>query len=62
MKKYNTQFERIKIGKNFSKNGNLYKKRSTRTAEIVSPTEYAGQWFYFSNKDQVIITDLSSYL
>lgn len=37
------------------------KKRSTRAAGIVKPVEYAGRWFYFSNDDQVIITDLSSF-
>ena len=32
----------------FEKNGYIYRKKSSRTAEIIRPTEYAGTWFYFS--------------
>ena len=39
----------------FHKNGNTYKKQSTRTARIVKPVEYAGNWFYFSMKELCIV-------
>jgi len=38
----------------FILNGNQYRKRSTRTAEIIKPVEYAGTWFYFRKKDLCI--------
>ena len=39
----------------FSRNGNLWLKRSSRTAEIVQPECYAGTWFYFAQKDLCIV-------
>ena len=56
MRKYSTQFERLPVNTTFSKNGNKWRKRSTRTAVIVKPIEYSGIWFYFGNNEQVIIT------
>jgi len=58
-RQYSTQFSRLKVGKHFSKNGNKWLKRSTRTAEIVLPEEYAGKWFYFGMDEQIIIDDPS---
>ena len=58
MKQYSTQFGRLKLRSVFSKNGNKWFKRSTRTAVIVKPKEYAGKWFYFSKNEQVIINNL----
>lgn len=39
----------------FTLNGNQYRKRSTRTAEIVKPASYAGAWFYFRARELVIV-------
>ena len=58
MQRYLTQFERVKKGALFSKNGNRWRKRSSRTAEITKPEIYAGRWFYFSQREPVEITDL----
>ena len=60
MRRYLTQFERVKVGANFSKGGNLWTKRSTKTAGIVRPEEYAGAWFYFTQREPVEILDLSA--
>ena len=60
MQRYLTQFERIKIGALFSKNGNRWRKRSTRTAEITKPEQYSGRWFYFSKREPVEITTLEA--
>lgn len=57
-RKYITQFNRLKTGSNFSKNGYKWKKRSTRTAEIVKPVEYKGKWFYFGQNEPVYIRSL----
>ena len=56
-KRYQIAFEGLKVGTKFSYNGNLWLKRSTRTAEIVKPDDYAGRWFYFGMNDKCIITD-----
>ena len=58
MQRYLTQFERVKVGAHFSKNGNLWLKRSTRTAEIKKPIQYNGKWFYFSQREPIEITSL----
>lgn len=39
MKQYNTQFERLKVGEKFFKNGYKCVKSSTRTARIVAVGE-----------------------
>ena len=54
-------FSKLPLNTHFSLNGNTFKKRSTRTAEIVKPHEYSGTWFYFRKK-QLVIVDLHSLL
>lgn len=46
--KYQTQFERLPLGLIFEKNGVIYRKKSSRTAEIIRPDAYHGMWFWFS--------------
>jgi len=53
--KYQTQFERLPINTVFSLNGNTYFKKSTKTANIIKPTEYSGIWFYFGKNELVNI-------
>ena len=60
MQRYLTQFERIKIGALFSKGGNRWRKRSTRTAEITKPEQYSGTWFYLSKREPVEIGTLAA--
>ena len=55
--KYLLKFNQLPIGCQFSLNGNQYRKRSTRTAEIDKPQQYAGTWFYFGQKELVLIRD-----
>lgn len=58
-KQYSTQFERLPVEFTFFKNGNTWRKQSTRTAKIVAPGEpYHGKWFYFRQDEQVIINQL----
>lgn len=49
-------FHELPTGTMFDYNGNTWRKRSTRTAEIVYPLEHAGVWFYFGKRDQCIPT------
>lgn len=44
-------FKNAIVGAKFHCNGNKWKKRSTKTAEIVKPESYAGTWFYFRQND-----------
>lgn len=44
-------FNKANVGETFWRNGNKWQKRSTRTAAMVFPTEYAATWFYFANND-----------
>lgn len=44
-------FGELPVTTTFSLNGNLWRKRSTRTAEIVKPEHLAGTWFYFGNRE-----------
>jgi len=56
-------FAQVSKGECFECGGNLYRKRSSRTAEIVATRQcnglasvhrrYAGVWGYFSNPDRV---------
>ncbi len=46
-------FSQVNIGESFTYNGNLWLKRSSRTAEISRPCVSAGTWFYFSGSDVV---------
>ena len=57
MKQYSTQFSRLLVGETFSKNGNIWRKQSTRTAKIVIPEEYSNKTFYFSKDEQIIIAE-----
>lgn len=54
--KYQTTFDRIPVEYTFSYNGQLWQKRSTRTAHILKPEEYRGNWFYFAGLDKVTLT------
>ena len=58
--RYLTEFERLKVGATFSKNGNGWLKRSTRTAEIIRPNDqpYTGRWFYFRMAEKIEITEI----
>lgn len=56
MQQYLVKFNELPVNETFYRNGNTWRKRSTRTAEIVEPTEpYHGRWFYFSKYDNVVI-------
>ena len=44
-------FKRASVGDLFWCNGNKWRKRSNKTAEIVWPESYAGKWFYFRQSD-----------
>lgn len=48
-----TNFKDVKAGAKFAFGGNLWVKRSTRTAGIIKPAEYSGRWFYFGATDNV---------
>jgi hypothetical protein len=54
-RRYSCRFDQLKVGAQFSKNGNTCVKRSTRTALL---TGYA-KTFYYAMAEQVIIIDLS---
>ena len=53
--KYQVDFEDIKVGADFEKNGNAYIKQSSRTARITRPVEYSGKWFYFGSLEKINI-------
>ena len=46
-------FSDLPVSTIFSMNGNQWRKRSTRTAQIVTPVEYSSSWFYFNQRDPV---------
>lgn len=56
MKRYLVEFSMVKINRTFSKNGNKYKKTSSRTAHLI---EY-NRRFYFGQTEKVEITNLNS--
>ena len=56
MKQFQLPFQALKIGVTFFRNGNTWKKRSTRTAVITNP-EYKNTWFYYGQNDQCIINE-----
>ena len=56
VRRYQTQFERLKIGSKFRLGGTSWVKQSTRTARTV---ESPGRVFYFGKKDICVITDLA---
>ena len=47
-------FKDIPIGCQFIALSTIYLKKSSRTAAIVSPSEYQGTWFYFAQKHQYV--------
>ena len=55
MNGYRMLFEDLKVGRTFEKDGNLWVKKSTRTAGIIYPAEHYGRWFYFKHHDLVTI-------
>ena len=48
------EFKDVQIGQTFTKDGVIYMKRSSRTAEMIDRDNW---WYYFSNKD-IVSTDL----
>lgn len=51
-------FKDIAIGQNFTCNGAVYQKKSTRTAVINMPeATYHGEWFYFGQMEWCIVID-----
>ena len=56
MKRYQTHFERLKIGSGFRLGGTSWIKQSTRTART---EESPGRFFYFGKNDLCVITDLA---
>ena len=47
------QFKAIKVKALFNHGGNIWLKRSSRTAEIVKPSRFRGTWFYFGQDEYV---------
>lgn len=39
-------FRDLEVGVYFWDGGNIWRKRSSRTCEIVSPERFKGRWFY----------------
>lgn len=48
-------FSSLAVAAVFHFNGNVWVKKSTRTAEITEPVRFVGRWFYFSGSDMVTI-------
>jgi len=46
-----TYFNRVPKGEDFYRNGNRWRKQSSRTARLVSPARLAGPVFYFRAND-----------
>lgn len=46
-------FKDLPIGKDFHLNGNIWRKRSNRTAVLIEPKHVAGAWFYFKQAETV---------
>lgn len=59
MNKQYVYFKELPTNTRFSLNGNVYFKRSTRTAEIVEPGAYKGSWFYFTDRTLCIVGEHS---
>lgn len=49
-----TLFKHIEKNGTFLKNGNTYKKVSSRTGEILLPERFAGKTFYFEQNELVL--------
>lgn len=50
-----THFNELPHGAEFSLNGNVWRKQSTRTAVMLKPTEYVGVCSYFGNRELCIV-------
>ena len=50
----NTTFDKVTVKGQFVCNGTLWVKRSKRTAALFGQPS---RWFYFSNKDQVSVSE-----
>lgn len=59
MNKQYAYFNELPTKAEFNMNGIVYKKRSTRTADIVRPEIYAGQWYYIGKKDMCVVNSHS---
>jgi len=55
--RFQVDFEDVKTGAEFERNGNLWVKQSTRTAKIIKPVEYSNVWFYFSKREKINISE-----
>jgi hypothetical protein len=53
--KYLIKFNDLPVNDKFSLNGNEYRKRSTRTAEIIKPETFSGTWFYFGKNELILV-------
>lgn len=49
-----TLFKHIESNGTFFKNGNTYKKVSSRTGEMLQPERFAGKRFYFDQNELVL--------
>tara|TARA_R110000772_G_scaffold160001_1_gene271219 strand:+ start:26 stop:208 length:183 start_codon:yes stop_codon:yes gene_type:complete len=56
---FQVDFEDVKTGLEFEKNGNLWVKQSTRTARIIKPVEYSSRWFYFGKREKINIEEVA---
>ena len=48
-------FDDLPLTTNFSLHGNQWRKRSSRTAEIITPEQYRGFWAYFRNNEVCLV-------
>jgi hypothetical protein len=44
-------FRNAERGEIFHSNGNIWRKRSSRTAEIIYPERFKPLWFYFGSRE-----------
>ena len=49
------KFSELPLSAVFICNGNLYKKRSNRTAAIIRPVCFSGNWVYFGKEALCIV-------
>ena len=50
-------FVNLNVDSEFKSGGNIWVKRSLKTAEIVKPADYAGKRFYFGLKEVVEVAE-----
>lgn len=53
--KYHAPFRVLPVGRCFAQGGNIYRKRSTRIAQLIRPVRYAHRWFYFKQSELVTL-------